>query len=1060
MSVVLKTIKAFPNGSSLEEIFVLLDCPFDDIKKKSIQVELVELIKFKKVYKGRDGKWRPIINTVIIPAETAPGGETQVPILTSSAGSPLLAAYGSFQNAPKETIEELEEDSLKRPDPNALLRYWRSALRADPRGAITQVGDRHGATWHLLTGIGPITPEPDYSRFLTIALDDLQPEFRQALLRREANENTFAIGWPIAVGRKSGVPSIWPVGLLTAEWQKTTTHLEVKIENDDILINPDWLKGAAGSTGWSASGLKDVFNSDETVGLHSQEFLIRLREAAAGHIRGELNGENFLTQIDTASVGVYDIAGIFLPTDTTFTSGAIRDLDAIAAWPKERLARTSLASLLGLKYKSEKEIAPTINPVTVNGEQIEAIKNACSSPISVVTGPPGTGKSQAIVSMAASIIADGGSVLVASKNHQALDAVEDRLGGLAAETQFLVRTLNPSMNTDQSIKDVLRELIALAPGLYVPVDDFAFHELKELSEKRSKILIDLKQIGRIECEIADLQERIEIREKYTNSQKATEVIAPVRKTGVFQGLLKWLSIIFSDRSFRQYQIENIADQDKIGLSLKSLRTLVVKQRAQRAKISQTGDPVQISEDISKLTKELLPKILAQRINFSEEERVKLADLNDDIEFSGKKSPFPSDLTRSVINHRPLWLASVLGTPKRIPLDDGLFDLVIFDEASQCDIASALPLFARAKRAVIVGDNKQLSFIAQIGQSQDRNLMQAQGLPVSRMGRYAQSKRSLFDFALRIQDVPKVLLRQQYRSSGPIVDYISSEFYGGRLATAYDPNGLKLPKSQKPGIAWTDVPGPFAAENGNINSKESSAITEHLAKLLVDEDYAGTVGVISPFRAQVHEIETKVRLAIPQNKLDKAEFRVATVDGFQGQERDIILFSPCLTATSASTAITFVQRDLRRLNVAISRARAVAHIFGDLQFARSNKIRALARLAAVATEPQHKTGEGTFDSGWERTMFHALKSRNLDPKPQHDIAGRRLDFALFGKNGIKLDLEVDGRRWHQDADGNRKLSDHWRDHQLKSMGWKVRRFWVDELAKDMESCLDLVEQDLS
>lgn len=94
------------------------------------------------------------------------------------------------------------------------------------------------------------------------------------------------------------------------------------------------------------------------------------------------------------------------------------------------------------------------------------------------------------------------------------------------------------------------------------------------------------------------------------------------------------------------------------------------------------------------------------------------------------------------------------------------------------------------------------------------------------------------------------------------------------------------------------------------------------------------------------------------------------------------------------------------------------------------------------------------------MFHALETRNLDPKPQHEIAGRRLDFALFGKNGIKLDLEVDGRRWHLDADGNRKLSDHWRDHQLKSMGWKVRRFWVDELAKDMESCLDLIEQDLS
>jgi very-short-patch-repair endonuclease len=61
--------------------------------------------------------------------------------------------------------------------------------------------------------------------------------------------------------------------------------------------------------------------------------------------------------------------------------------------------------------------------------------------------------------------------------------------------------------------------------------------------------------------------------------------------------------------------------------------------------------------------------------------------------------------------------------------------------------------------------------------------------------------------------------------------------------------------------------------------------------------------------------------------------------------------------------------------------------------------------------------------------------------------------------VKLDIEVDGRRWHQDADGNRKLDDHYRDAQLRSAGWKVVRFWVDELARDMEGCLDRIEREL-
>ena len=216
------------------------------------------------------------------------------------------------------------------------------------------------------------------------------------------------------------------------------------------------------------------------------------------------------------------------------------------------------------------------------------------------------------------------------------------------------------------------------------------------------------------------------------------------------------------------------------------------------------------------------------------------------------------------------------------------------------------------------------------------------------------------------------------------------------------------------------------ESGNVNRAESEAIAAEIVRLLKVEGYRGSIGVIAPFRAQVLRIEEEVRARVPEALLKKAAFRAATVDGFQGQERDLILFSPCLSSASPASGLSFVQKDPRRLNVAISRARAVAHVFGDLAFARSGRVRSLASLAAHATEPRRRSGEGVFDSEWERRVYHALKERGLDPKPQHEIAGRRLDFALFGKNGIKLDLEVDGRRWHQTADGRRKSADIWRD----------------------------------
>ena len=203
---------------------------------------------------------------------------------------------------------------------------------------------------------------------------------------------------------------------------------------------------------------------------------------------------------------------------------------------------------------------------------------------------------------------------------------------------------------------------------------------------------------------------------------------------------------------------------------------------------------------------------------------------------------------------------------------------------------------------------------------------------------------------------------------------------------------------------------------------------------------------------IADIDAEVRTRI--------QLKVSTVDSFQGQERDLILFSPTLCASSPQTAKTFITREWRRINVAISRARAVAHVFGDLSFARVGGIRTLSKLAHRATSTREPQTESVFDSEWERIVFHALKQRGLGPIPQYPIAGRRLDFALKGADGQMLDLEVDGRRWHMDADGLRKVGDVWRDHQLKSLGWKVRRFWVDELDKDMERCLDIIERDLA
>lgn len=1050
-------VRAFPRGRTTEELLVLVGASFSHDKRLAAIAELDQLLHDGLVEKGHDGRWRSKREALVEHGRSA-GGTDPVRGITSADIIHAAAATFSLEPLASEQFDadDIEDEHL---DPQALLRYWRSALRADPRGATTQVLDTHGIEWSLISGRGPVSPGESGCLRISIDLATIAPAFQEALIRREGNENALAIGWPMAVNRRGGVPIFQPVGMFAAAWKREGEALVLTVDADDVLVNPDWVKSAARASGWNRDDLADLFSVDDGLGLRADDFLEKIRVAVASQIRGRVVGEDLASQLDGSAQGIYDSAAIFLPTDSSFTAGAARDLDAIAAWPQERIARTALAALLGIDSANSADLVAAIDAVPLNKEQLRAVRGACESPLTVVTGPPGTGKSQAIVSMAASILAAGGSVLVASKNHQALDAVEDRLGSLAPDVPFSVRTLNPSDETDTGFSDELKRLLENESGSRrASVDEFALGQLVEAAWRRKDAVDNHDRIAELQCDISEVLERIDVREAHGREASA-ESLSPVGSPGILKRCLSWLRSIFS-RSASRMKLPVSAVPDRRGMSLADLRETLAALRATREKLGDPDDPIEMGERIREATGRFLPAILSARTHLPEDERREISEIYDDWTFEGGKKHPPSDLSKALMSYRPLWLASILGTPRRIPLDDGLFDLVIFDEASQCDIATAIPLFARAKRAVVVGDDRQLSFIPQLGQAQDRNLMQAQGLPVAKMGRFAQSRRSLFDFASRVPDAQRITLRHQYRSAGPIVDYISENFYGGQLQTSYDPRGLVVPKGAKAGIAWEDVTAPAVPQAGNVNPAEVSAIVRHLRKLLVDDEYGGSIGVITPFRAQVLALESAIATTIDAPKRMACDLKVGTVDGFQGQERDLILFSPCVGPRSPQSGLTFFQRDTRRLNVAISRARAVAMVFGDLNFARSGQSKPLRRLAAMATEPRGKIGEGVFDSDWERKVYHALKARGLDPHPQHEIAGRRLDFALFGTNGVKLDLEVDGRKWHESPDGRRKTSDLWRDHQLKSLGWRVRRFWVDELSRDMEKCLDRVEQDLS
>jgi len=412
------------------------------------------------------------------------------------------------------------------------------------------------------------------------------------------------------------------------------------------------------------------------------------------------------------------------------------------------------------------------------------------------------------------------------------------------------------------------------------------------------------------------------------------------------------------------------------------------------------------------------------------------------------------LTPLMLNHLPLWAVTNLSVARALPLQPGLFDYVIIDEASQCDIASAIPLLARARRAVIVGDPAQLRHVTKLTHERELHLLEANGLLTPEIGRWSYRTQSLFHLAASTPGVATHLLRDHYRSAAAVVDYCNDAFYGRQLRVQTDEATLKPPPGQRPGIHWTHISGVIeGARSGCYAPDEADAIVAHLKQLVAEQDYRGAVGIVTPFREQAKRINDRITDELLPDLIARGQLGAFTAHQFQGDARDLILLSLCLGPDMPAGSRVFIAESGNLMNVAVSRARAVCHVFGNREAAEASDIPHVVKLTrAVGLKPTDTSQVARFESPWEERLYDALRVRGIEPIPQYPLAGRRLDLAVI-RNGRKLDVEIDGDRWHRDPSGRRKSSDLWRDHQIRSLGWLVKRYWVYQLRENLDGCVD-------
>jgi superfamily I DNA and/or RNA helicase len=271
----------------------------------------------------------------------------------------------------------------------------------------------------------------------------------------------------------------------------------------------------------------------------------------------------------------------------------------------------------------------------------------------------------------------------------------------------------------------------------------------------------------------------------------------------------------------------------------------------------------------------------------------------------------------------------LSIKSAFPLSDELFDIVVIDEASQCDIASALPLVLRAKQLVVIGDPMQLKHISKVQSYEEKYIVSKLNIDTNLRLDYVNE--SLYDYCYNLSITSKsqsVFLKEHFRCHPQIIGYSNKAFYGPKMGQELEiATTNEQYKIDPKGIYWLNVNGSHH-QTRNINKKEQEKVID-VALKLADKNKEATIGITTPFNHQAKDLNESIPNAY-RNRI-KAD----TVHRFQGDEKDIMILSLVLSSDSPKYKAEWINNKVPFLiNVAVTRAKNSLYIIGNAKYCRT------------------------------------------------------------------------------------------------------------------------------
>lgn len=837
----------------------------------------------------------------------------------------------------------------------------------------------------------------------------------------------------------------------------------------------------------------DDYKEDDNVSKSKDFYKEKIDGENVEDIIEEEETEQAKQKVKLEKIAVTPQSAIILTKRPSVTAGVLHELTQIAEKPSGIYRETAL-SIINEEYSQSKEKSVPmkdmnkitdfypITPLSLSDSQLQVVKNIDNSKFVAVQGPPGTGKSQTIVNLVAHLVANGKTVLVASRMDKAVDVVAERLNDLGASHMALRAG---RLNYQRQLSEELNNLLAqnnldldddIEDILLVDTKDMKDHlDMLKNMENKSETIIKLEKNWHDKLEEVEEQEKILGKKEYikkTLKKGEIDMVAGIIK--VLEHNMEKAGFISKIANFTSLgqlkKILNLKDFDvnyeTIGKLKQELEfaNMEWSLRKIEADIQKTGNLHMLAEQIRTMKrkqKSLATNILKNKRREALKELLRDENKRRRLKVHAKSlvanrkrlqtNILEEEDFRPLLEAFPCWCVTTYAVSDSLPLKPGMFDVAIIDEASQCDIASCFPILFRAKRAVIVGDDKQLPHLSFLEKAKEQSFLSQYGIPDKYQLMWRFRTNSMFDLA-DYYSMNSVMLDEHFRSLPPIINFSNHEFYNDRIRV------MRKDKPDENVLELVEVVDGKVDFDATRNLPEIEALVKRLHEIIIEDerknpDNPVTVGIISPFRAQVEQLKVSVSKVLSDYMIKKHQIEIGTAHTFQGDERDIMMISWAVAGNSYTQSLMFMQK-ANLFNVAITRGRNKVinfvsrnprelpdgHFRNYVSYMQNYQDKKQAVLSG-------EIDENIYKNSLEREV--ADKIRELDHRvvAGAEIAGLSADLLVDDKFVIEIDGVDDKTKSH--------ISNMKKQAIIERSGFKVKRITFREWQYSPKACLDRV-----